>query len=83
MESVYNFTGTQVSVRHCVVNDRIKAYMSSLRSHDMPVLVATAQLCSTFVYERKVHVLNPLAHLEAIDSSVANTREREGGFVNS
>lgn len=45
--------------------------------HDMPMLVVMAQLCLTFVYERRVHVLNPLPHLEAIDSSVANTRERE------
>lgn len=51
---------------------------AACRSHDMPVLVVTAQLCSTFVYERQVHVLNSLAHLEAIDSSVANTREQEG-----
>lgn len=50
---------------------------AACRSHDMPNLVVMAQLCSTFVYERRVRVLNPLPHLEAIDSSVASTQERE------
>lgn len=50
---------------------------AACRSHDMPNLVVMAQLCSTFVYERRVHGLNPLPHLEAIDSSVPSTQELE------